>query len=149
MPLNEAERYHPSNLTEKEQREAVRALYGLAGEHMHNPNPTDLTYEERVMLRRLLDDADQKDAANAMREFDLNKPPVPPYVYREYPRLLYNHQTKQNKRAHTYEQQQSMLAEGWSEQPLAPQILEVELTAQEQEEAEAIDKQLVKKGRGK
>jgi len=114
---------------------------------MNNPNPTDLTYEERVKMRRLLDEADQKDAANGMREFDLNRPPAPPYVYREYPRLLYNHVTKQNKPAHTYEQHQAMLAQGWTEEPITPEPVEVRLTAQEQEEAEAIDKQLVKKGK--
>lgn len=28
----------------------------------------------------------------APREIDLNRPPVAPYVYREFPKLLYNHE---------------------------------------------------------
>jgi hypothetical protein len=92
-------------------------------------------------MRRMLDELDQKQAGG-MKEFDLNKPPVPPYVYREYPFLMYNHQTKQTRPALNHEQRQKMLAEGWSEDPIPAEVPEVELTVSERIQAEEIDRRL-------
>jgi hypothetical protein len=126
-----------SNLTEQQQREATAAVYGAS----MSPNTTELTYEERIRMRRMLDALDQKEGS-ALKEFDLNKPPVPPYVYREYPFILYHHQSKQAKAAHNHEQRQKMLAEGWSENPIAIETPAVELTVSERMQAEELDRQL-------
>jgi hypothetical protein len=146
MPLNEAQGFHFSNLTEKEQREAMQAVYGLAERGNMSPI-TELTYEERVKMRRMLDQLDQKEASGAMKEFDLNKPPVPPYVYREYPFLLYNHSTMKARPAHNHEERQRMLAEGWSEDPFPSEPTEVPLTVEEHAEADEINRKLEKKRR--
>jgi len=143
MPINES--CYPSNLSQKQQREAMRAVYGLGERPQGNTMmPADLTYEDRARMRRILDEMDAKDAAGA-REFDLNKPPVPPYVYREYPYLLYNLFTGKTRAAANYEEKQKMLAEGWSEHPVRQEVPEVELTPQEQMEAADIDKRLEKR----
>jgi hypothetical protein len=131
----------PSNLTQKQQREALEAIYGLT----MTPTP-ELTYEERIKMRRYLDQLDQKESGS-MKTFDLNKPPQDPYVYREYPILLYKHATGENKPAYDYEQRQRMLADGWSENPkreAAPAVVD-DLTEDERREAEAMDKQLKKR----
>jgi hypothetical protein len=156
MPLNEAQGFHSSNLTEKEQREALKAVYGLEerGNHM-SPN---LSSEELEQMRRILAQHDANTAQKAMQEFDLNKPPAPPYVFREYPFLLYNHPTTNGERqvrgeraakpAHNHEERQRMLAEGWSEDPFpSPEPVEVPLTAEEHAEAAEIDQRLNKKRR--
>jgi len=145
MPINEAAGYH-SNLSQKEQKEAAQAIYGLGGPMSEAP----MTYEERVRMRRVLDDLDQKEAGG-MREFDLNKPPVKAYVYQEYPRLMYNHgnvtgpdASKKIKPAPNYQQHQTMLAQGWREDPpgkLAAPV-EVELTAEEEKQARKINRRL-------
>lgn len=143
MPINEIPA-HQSSLTEKEQKEALAALYGESKPMYPNPQ-TEWTYEERVKIRQMLDMADQKEAANGMREFDLNKPPTPPYRHNEYPYLMYNHETGQSRAALNHLQREQLAAQGWSENPVPPEPVEVQLTARELEEAEAIDKQLIKK----
>jgi hypothetical protein len=146
MPINESTGIPPSNLTQKQQKEAMRSIYGLNERETMTPTNTDLTYEERVKLRRMLDNLDQKEAGGT-KEFDLNKPPVPPYVYREFPYLMYNHEVKSTRPARNHEERERMLAEGWSTEPFPAEAPEIELTAAERAEAEEIDKKLVKKRR--
>lgn len=146
MPLNEA--WYPSNLTEEQRREAMRSVYGLPQERENmSPNANvELTYEERVKMRRMLDIMDQKEAGG-MKEFDLNKPPVAPYMYREFPFLMYNHSDKQSKAARNHEERERMLAAGWSVEPFPAEGVEIPLTAAEHAEAAEIDKKLEKKRR--
>lgn len=119
----------------------MEAIYGVS----MSPNTMlEFTFEERVRLRRMLDIQDQKESGG-MKEFDFNKPNVPPYQYREYPFLMYHHGEQKTRPARDFEERQRMLAEGWSEDQFPPEVPEVELTAKEREEALAIDKQLVKK----
>jgi len=127
----------------------MRAVYGLAVRDEMTP---ELTYDERIRMREHLDALDKKEAT--VGEFDLNKPPLKPYVHREYPMVLYSHATKQTQVAHNYEQRQTMLAQGWSIDPEPPKVApEPEtvgadgLTAAERAEIEALDAQLVKKRR--
>jgi hypothetical protein len=99
-----------------------------------------------VKMRRMLDQLDQKEAGG-MKEFDLNKPPVPPYVYREYPYLMYHHGMRQTRPARNIEERQRLIGEGWSETPFPAEGQEIELTAEEHEEASNIDSKLIKKRR--
>jgi hypothetical protein len=141
MSINEIPT-HQSNLTELEQREALAAAYGLPGAPMSpNNTHTEFTYEERVKMRRHLDELDAKEAGG-QKEFDLNKPPVPRYVYREYPFLMYHHATRQTRPAQNFEQREKMLAEGWSADPVPIETPAIELTIEEQMQAEEIDRQL-------
>jgi hypothetical protein len=144
MPLNEAEGYLPSTLTEKQQREAEKAIYGLA-EREPIMSPESLSYEDRVRMRRILDQLDQKEATNASRTFDLNKPPAPPYVYREFPFLMYDHESKRTRPAHNHEERERMMAEGWSDSPFPSEQPEIPLTAAEHAEADDINQKLKKK----
>jgi hypothetical protein len=69
---------------QKQQQEA--AAYGLP----LRPQTLDvshMTHEQIEALRGVLFQHDAQNAAMT-REFDLNKPPTPPYRYQEYPRLL-------------------------------------------------------------
>jgi hypothetical protein len=139
MPLNESAGA-VSTLTAQQQREAMQAIYG-------DPmTPETLTYEDRVRMRRLLDEMDHKDTVGSTKEFDLNKPPVPPYVYREFPFLMYHHASHQTKPARSGEERERMMAAGWSEDPFPAEAPpEVLLTAEEQAESEEVDKKLKKR----
>jgi hypothetical protein len=142
MPINES--WRPSNLTQQQQQEAMEAIYGLGERGTMTPN-TELTYEERIKLRRMLDGLDQKEAGGH-KEFDLNKPPASPYTYREYPRLMFRHDTGAYRPAHNHEERLQMEDAGWSADPVAPAPPpEVELTAEEMAEVNVVDRQLKKK----
>ena len=95
----------------------------------------------------MLDQLDQKEQAGAMRDFDLNKPPAKGYVFQEYPFLMYWHADKRTRPARNPEERERMKAEGWSEDPFPAEQPEIPLTEAEHAEAEAIEKQLVKKRR--
>lgn len=142
MPLNESAGLL-TNLTDKEQKEAMRTIYGL-GDPM---SPETLTYEDRVRMRRLLDQMDQKDAVGSTKEFDLNKPPTKPYVYSEFPFLMYHHGTRQTRPAKNSEERERMLDAGWSEEPFPSEAAEIPLTAEEHAEADQINRKLEKKRR--
>ena len=148
----------PSNLTEKEQREAVKVVYGLAEKLPMTPTTdlsdmSDLSYEQRVRLRQLLDDQDRKNSG--LKEFDLNKPPVPPYQMREFPFLMYHHATGKTRAARNADEREFLISEGWSlnpkrEEPIIeltpePERDEQGLTAADRAEIEIVDKQLKKK----
>jgi hypothetical protein len=143
MPINEAEGYALiSSLTDKQQKEAMASVYGLGGNTMTpTMNQSDLSYEERIKLRRLLDSLDQKEAGG-MKEFDLAKPPVPPYQYREFPFVMYHHQTRVSKPARNHEEREQMKAQGWSEAPFPAEGQQVELSGAELEESALIDRLL-------
>jgi hypothetical protein len=144
MPLNEAGGYLHSSLTEQQQREAQRAIYGLPERDQHM-SPETLTYEDRVRMRRILDEMDQKDTMNSTREFDLNKPPAKPYVYSEFPFLMYNHETHQTRPARSDEERDRLQAQGWSADPFPAEGAEIPLTAAEHAEADEINSRLKKK----
>lgn len=147
MPLNEAESFRYSTLTTQQKAEAMKSIYGLAeGPTSMTPAIPEMSFEERIKLRRLLDSMDQKEAGT-MKEFDLNKPPVAPYVYSEYPFLMYDHESRTMRAARNYDERQQMLAQGWSEEayPADPPV--ITLSASDRAEAQEIDKQLVKKKR--
>jgi len=135
MPINEAGQ-GSLHLTEKQQREAMQSIYGLGGSM--SPTTNDLTYEDRVRMRRLLDDLDQKDAGG-MKSFDLAKPNVPAYQYREFPFVVYDHKTGKAKQVRNHEEREAAFAAGWSIDPAPAEQPEIELTEAEREEAAAID----------
>lgn len=139
--MNEAQgfRLH-STLTPKEEHAAMEAVYGLGGNSMHPPaNEVQLSYEERIKMRRYLDALDQKEAGG-MKEFDLGKPPVAPYHYREFPFLMYNHETRTTRAAHNHEEREAMAAQGWSADPFPAEGQDIPLTVAEREEAGRLDR---------
>ncbi|HEY1896702.1 MAG TPA: hypothetical protein VGG62_10540 [Terracidiphilus sp.] len=110
-------------------------------------SPDTLTYEDRVRMRRLLDQMDQKDTVGSTKEFDLNKPPAPPYVYREFPFLMYDHASRQYKAAKNQQDRERMLDAGWSEEPFPSEPPEIPLTSAEHAEVEDVTKKLEKRRR--
>jgi len=140
MPLNEARGFH-TNLTQEQKREAERALYGL-----ENVMPAEATQEEMNRMREILAQHDAKTQAAGMKDFDLNKPPTAPYVYREFPFLMYHHRDKKTMPARTHEERERLLADGWSVDPFPSGAQpEIPLTAEQHAEAESLDKRLAKK----
>ena len=124
-------------MNSKEEHEALAAVYGQSP---MSPQDDNLTYEDRVRMRRMLDQLDQKEAGG-QKEFDLNKPPTPPYRYREYPFLMY-HPTEKPRVARNIEERQKMLAMGWTEEPEPASPPEPVMTYADRLEAEEIDRRL-------
>lgn len=145
MPLNESAGSLYSNLTEQQQREAEQALYGLDKGPTMSPDP--LRNDEIERMRQIIAQHDAKTAQNSMKEFDLNKPPSTPYVYQEFPFLMYHHQTKKTRPARNHDERERMVAEGWSMDPFPAEGVEIPLTAAEHAEADEIDARLTKKRR--
>jgi hypothetical protein len=54
-----------------------------------------LNYQEAERLRELLSNHDR---ANKPREFDLAHPPVAPYEFRKFPKMVYDHSKAQPAR---------------------------------------------------
>jgi hypothetical protein len=141
MPLNEA--FSPySSLNQQQQHEAMEAIYGLKKEQPMTPQ---LTHDEFERMRQILAQHDAETVQKSMKEFDLNNPPVERYVFREYPFLMYNHQTGKTQPAVNHEVRQRMLAEGWTEEPFTAEPQEIPLTAAEEAEAEQINSKLKKR----
>ena len=143
MPVNEAQGFSASNLTESQQKQQMEAIYGMSP-----PTTAELTYEQRVTLRQALDLLDAKQAK--IGQFDLANPPVPRYVHQEFPFLMYRRTLRkvegekkyiiEAEKAHNPAQRQAMTAAGWSADPIPPEPPESDLTAEE--EAEEINQKL-------
>ena len=112
MPLNEAYGFHRSNLTKEQKRAAEAAVYGQSVPSMP---PNALTHEEIERMRTLVA---QQDAQGAVKEFDLNNPATPPYVFQPFPTTVYHHATKRNKIVADQEALDAALAEGWKHAPI-------------------------------
>jgi hypothetical protein len=121
---------------EMTQQEMEAAYYGA-----QQPGQDTYTYEERIKLRRMLDAMDQQEAGG-MKQFDLAKPPVPAYQFREYPFLMYDHSTGKTTSAQNHQHRQALIAQGWSESPVPIEQPPVELEPQQQAEAELADRML-------
>ena len=76
----------------------------------------DLTFEEIEKMRAIVAQHDQQ-ARGPQQEFDLNKPPQVPYQYQEFPRVMFDHETKQMKKAHSPEDMEEAMKHGWSKEP--------------------------------
>ena len=106
-------------ITEEQKRIQEAAAYGLP---QNAGLPANYTHEQIEFLRGLIFQHDAQNAAMT-REFDLNKPPTPPYRYQEYPRLVYQG-TKTAPAADEFDLE-NLLTSGWSLTP--PENLEVNL----------------------
>lgn len=146
--MNEAQGYRlHSNLTPQQQKEAMENLYGAGGSMSPNVPPNfneqpslSLTYEEQQKMRQYLDMLAQKEAG--VKEFDLAKPPIPQYQYREFPYMLYDHRNRKSKAAQNHMEREAMLAQGWTREPLPPEAVEapdLPILAADLQEAQLVD----------
>ena len=118
MPINEARRVsRRSNLTSQQKREAEAAIYGLQ-ESQHLPDH-QLTAEELQTMRTLL--AQYEGQHQPIKEFDLNKPPVAPYRFQEFPKMMYHHARHSTAAAHDADEQAELEAKGYQAEPFPPE----------------------------
>ncbi len=92
----------------------------------------DLTPQDAERLRQILD-AYQAKNPQRMQEFDLAKPPTPPYRHQEYPKVMYHHGTARHKQAKNAQEEAEAVAAGCSTKPVPveePEI-QVELSPEE------------------
>jgi hypothetical protein len=143
MSINEAS-FQPTGLTPTQQRDATAAIYGFSSGLNLDAN-APLSPEQAEWLRSLLARYDHDHSH--MQEFDLNKPPQPRYVYREFPRMLYHHERRTMETVGNQAQLDYYLANGWSKEPfsLEMQPAAPALSEADQREAAFVDAELKRK----
>jgi len=146
MPINEAAGWRPSNLTPQQKREQTIAIFARPQELALN-NADAPTIEELQYMRMML--AKYGSKQSKIQEFDLNKPPKEPYIYQEYPRMVYHHESHQTTIVKNKQQFDDATEQGWSKSPWGAVEAETPdlLTPQERAEAANVDAQLIKKKR--
>jgi hypothetical protein len=144
MPLYEARSFTRSSLTKQQKREQEAAIYGLSSHQINMA--VSLTVEEIERMRQFVLQHDS-ERNNSIKEFDLNNPPQEPYVYREFPRLMYRGDATRVATSHAEVAEAE--AHGWSKTPPAPKREadsdSEEETALEIEAAEAKARAVAKK----
>lgn len=145
MALNESRGWSRSNLTPQQKREAEAAIYGL-----QEPADTmshDLSPAEIERMRAMIAAHDQKTSVS---EFDLNKPPVQPYVYQAFPKCVY-HPDGRNRIARDEQELEMAIEAGWSLKPVtaAPAVEQADLDPEAAAEVARIDSQIVRRGPGR
>ena len=126
------------NLTEEQKQIQQTAVYGLP--QRQSIDVSGMSHEQIEALRGVLFQHDAQHAAMT-REFDLNKPPTPPYRYQEFPRLVYR--DSKTALANNADELEELLARDWS--ITSPAVMEVnlgdELSPAMQAEVNAIDRE--------
>jgi len=145
MSLNESRGWSRSNLTPQQKREAEAAIYGLQEPVYTMSN--ELSPAEIERMRAMIAAHDQK---TAVTEFDLNKPPVEPYVYQAFPKCVY-HPDGRNRIVRDEAEMEMALEAGWKLKPItaAPAAEQPELEPEAAAEVARIDSQLVRRGPGR
>ncbi len=154
MPLNEASGYR-SNLTDKQQKEALAAIFGQApadspkkpkDPSMPPTGPAHFTDHEIERMRTIL--AHHDSTKKAAEVLDLNHPPPTNYRHQEFPKVVYNadkdgkpiHKAVADAEAHA-----AALADGWENEPFGEDDeLEQPLDAASTAEAAEVDAKLAK-----
>lgn len=104
---------------------------------------SQLSPQEIEGLRAML--AKHDEGTSKVNEFDLNNPPQVPYVYREFPRVIYHHDARKTKVVQNAKELEAHLAQGWEKEPFPAEVEEPELDAASAKEAAGIDQRLIKK----
>lgn len=138
MPLNESRGQPRSTLTREQKEEAMRALYGLPREE----EMSEFSAQEIEIMRQKVAAHDAQHRQIGVREFDLNRPPKEPYVYQEFPRMLYHHGEQKTKIVYSPEECEAYQAQGWSKDQCPVDFVEPELDAATAREAAVLDEQL-------
>lgn len=80
----------------KKEAEAHAEIFGIPERTMSTAPVSVLTAEEAERLREILLQHDKAHAAN--NSFDLHNPKVPTYKHKEFPMLVYKHETSKPSR---------------------------------------------------
>lgn len=139
MPIPEPSRFRVSNLTAKQRREQLAALYGVT------VNP-ELSREEIERMRQIVK---QHDAQHKpLQVFDLNNPPKQPYHFQKFPMMVYD--LEQSQPGHVVsaivsseQELQEAMASGWSnEAPAYGDAREESLSPAYQQEADEVQRRV-------
>jgi hypothetical protein len=142
--MNQAGSFKRSGLTKQQKAEQEAAIYGLTPQHH-----MQLSHDEIERMRQIVQqhDAQSGTSRNGIREFDLNKPPQERYVYREFPKVLYHHDSRIHTTVHNKEQERIKLNDGFVTEPYLNEEPEIEVDLGAEDAAEAA--QLTKQARTK
>ena len=150
--MNEAAGFRPSRLTKQQKLAQQASVYGLdpeiwapTGKKQFDMTPAaGFTAEQLEQMRQILAQHDSS-GKGGNKEFDLAKPPTPPYRHQEYPKAMY-HADGRTRNAGSAEEQEAAEASGWSTKPnvTAPAAFDPweGLSAEDKAEAQALDAKL-------
>lgn len=103
--------------------------------------PTEqLSYEEIERMRAILAQHDSGSGRKSINEFDLNKPPVAPYRFQEFPKLMYRHETGKYLTVHSKAAEEAAIEKGWKLEPFPAAAPEFEPEEDEAAEIARLDK---------
>lgn len=135
MSINETRYPRRSNLTKEQKREAEAAIYGLS------TKPMEFNHDEIERMRAMIAQHDAQQAKQGIQEFDLNNPPKQPYRFQEFPKLVYDHETRAHKAVHSKEQERLAIEQGYQLEPYPSEVPEPdELDPETAAEVERLDK---------
>lgn len=120
MAINETTDYRRSSLTQQQIHEAESAIYGLPQNAPPSFDIQSMTPEQIEFLRTVL--AQHDSQRNQVNEFDLNKPPVKPYRYQEFPRMIYHHEKREYLIVQNADQLQLWLGRGYRLEPYVAEV---------------------------
>ena len=145
MALNESRGWSRSSLTPQQKREAEAAIYGL--QEPAYPMSNDLSTAEIERMRAMIAQHEQK---TSVTEFDLNKPPVEPYVYQPFPKTVY-HPDGRNRIVRDEPEMEMAMEAGWGLKPITAgsAVEQAHLEPDAAAEVARIDSQLVRRGPGR
>jgi hypothetical protein len=146
MSINEAP-YPHTGLTPAEQRDATSAIYGPAPGTLPL-DPNNLNPQTVEALEALVAQYRQQNAPVAA-EFDLNKPPLRPYRFQPFPKMIYHHERRTYQIVQNQAQLDYNLARGWKTEPYPSEVTADEmapaLTEADEREAAYFDAELKRK----
>jgi hypothetical protein len=131
MSINEAGGIRRSNLTKEQRREAEAAIYGLSTKQMSD----QLTHDEIERMRQIVAQHDQTNKGG-IKEFDLNNPPKLPYRHQEFPKTVYDHESRRSFIVRNREDEKEALDSGFRLDPYLSEPVEVEPEAEAAEIAQ-------------
>lgn len=104
--------------------------------------------DQLQMMRQILEQHGNQEQNQqfGLREFDLNNPPKVPYVFQEFPRVVYHHAKRKTQIAHHAADLAAALEAGWTKEPFpGEQHAEDELDLSDLAEVAKADAMLAKK----
>jgi hypothetical protein len=143
MPLNESSGPQRSNLTKEQKGQAMAAIFGLQERPMAVEG---LTAQDIEKMRTLVA---QHDSGQKMQEFDLNNPPRAQYVHKEFPKMVYHHESRKHQVVKSAEHLELAIEAGYQTEPFVAEAEPVQLDSASAREAAAVDAQLAEANRKK
>lgn len=103
--------------------------------------PSTFSIADIEKMRAIIHQHDKTNQGGS-KEFDLAKPPVPPYRYQRYDLLMYNHDEGTTAVARDAAQEAKLAEQGFACEPFEIEAPTAHLSAADRREIEAVEKNI-------